>query len=191
MNLNQFMDDEDLNEFEEAWLSKDWEKVEKLLTQFNVPAENELFDIMNKITSEKVHINVTTKGAYSKFWIDNALSQHVDCMDSVYVMNLIGDKLSDQDHFNYYFHAIRQGKRFGKWAKLVEDPEQKVIIALIKKRWSINEYDAMMYEEIIRAKNQMPKTLKVLKPLATKDFVASVIKLKAEQTKVLKAIDKW
>ncbi|QPI13797.1 DNA polymerase accessory protein clamp loader subunit [Serratia phage 4S] len=192
MNLLQFLDeDEALNEFESAWLSKDWEAVDKLCEQFKEPAENELFDILNKITADKVHVNVASKESYSKFWIDNALSQHVDCIDSVYIMNLIGANMSDQDHFNYYFHSIRQGKRYGKWAKLVQDPEQQVVIALIQKRWAINQYDAMMYEEIIKAKGLMEKTLKVLKPLATKEFVASVIKQKADQTKVNKAITKW
>lgn len=192
MTLAKFFgdDEEQLNEYEIAWRSKDWDAVDKLVEQFKEPAENMLFDTMNKLTAEKVHVNVTNRD-YNKFWIDNALSQHVDCIDSVYVMNLVGSKLSDQDHFNYYFHAIRQQKRFGKWAKLVEDPEEKLILSLISKHWSINQYDAMMYRDMIISKGQMNSVLKTLKPLATKEHIASVIKTKADQTKMVKAVTKW
>lgn len=191
MTLACLGEEDTLTQDEIAWRQKDWEAVEKLANQYKETPENELFGLLNDITANKVQANLASKSSYSKFWIDNALSQHVDCMDAVYTMNLVGSKLSDQDHFNYYLHSIRQGKRFGKWAKLVEDPEEQVVLSLIAKKWSLNMYDAIMYRDTLVAKDKLQSVLKLLKPVATKEFVATVVKLKADQTKVIKAIAKW
>lgn len=64
---------------------------------------------------------------YDKYFVDNAMSQHIDTIYNAYVMNLVGGSISDQMHYNYYLNSVRKAKRFGAWAKLSEDFEEKLL----------------------------------------------------------------
>lgn len=189
--MSLFDDDEKLSEFDLAWYSKDWDAVQKLADSFKEKAENELFDIMNDITSSKNHRDLSQSDNYSKFWIDNALSQHVDCMMSVNVMNMIGAGLSDQAHFNYYLHSISQGKRYGKWAKLTEDASELLVLKVLMQYYKINSDDAVMYKTILERKNKLRDVLKKAKALVTDDFLKGVTKNAKEQKEFKKQALEW
>lgn len=192
MNLSQFLeDDEQLNEHEIAWRSADWGKVEQLTEEYKEKAENVLFELLNQLTVGKTPQNLAQCDQYLKTWIDLGLSQHADCIDSVFRMNLLGAGLSNQGHFNYYLHAISQGKRFGKWAKLTEDAQEKLVLTLIQRRWNINRSDAMMYRDNYKSKGKLPELLKSLKFMATDDFVKTITKSKPEQKQLTKFIKEW
>ncbi|QQV88916.1 DNA polymerase clamp loader subunit [Providencia phage PSTRCR_121] len=189
--MDEFFDDEDevqLNEHEMAWYSKDWTQVQRLSDTFKQEKENVLFSILDSVTSSKKDITQEQEEQYSKYWIDNALSQHIDCIVSVYRMNLIGSELSDKDHFRYYLHSLPKGKRYGKWAKFSEDTNELLILSLISKYYSINMTDAKMYMSIMKAKGILDKEFNKLKVLATDEFIKSIFKTKTEQTKVAKII---
>lgn len=189
--MSLFEDDEQLSEFDIAWYSKDWEAIQKLADSFKEKAENELFDIMNNITSGKQPRDLSQSENYSKFWIDNALSQHVDCMMAVNMMNMIGNGLSDQAHHNYYLTAISQGKRYGKWAKLTEDASELLILKVLMKYYDINSDDAVMYREILTGKNNLRAVLKKAKSLVTDDMLKSVTKNPKEQKEFKKKASEW
>lgn len=192
--LDDFFDDEDevqLNEHEIAWYSKDWDKVQQLADTFKEDKENVLFSIMDSITVNKKDITQEQLEEYSKHWIDNALSQHIDCIIPVYRMNLIGSELSEQSHFRYYMHAVSRGKRYGKWAKFTEDPVDHIILCLLSTYYKINMKDAEMYKDIMQRKNILDKELSKLKVIATDEFVRLNVKNKTEQTKVIKTIKAW
>lgn len=191
--LDQFFDEpeDELNEHEIAWLSKDWDAVQKLADQYKEKQENVLFSILDSITVNKNEMTTEQENQYSKYWIDNALSQHVDCIIPVYTMNLIGESLSDEDHFRYYKNAISSGKRYGKWAKLVDDSEDLLELSVLREHYNINIEDAIMYRTILKAKNNFGKELKRLKSIATDDFIKTVIKNKADHNKLIKKVKAW
>ena len=191
--LSQFFGEEEqqLNEHEIAWRSRDWEKVSELADSFAEKSDNALFKLMDHITVDKQRVNVEVNPAYNQRWINTALSQHADCVYSAYVMNLIGHKLPDQIHFDYLLQSIRQGKRYGKWAKLTEQLDEKVILIAIQKSYSVNIDDARFYLELANERGYMDKLLKRIKPYVTDELLAGVTKNKTEQKRLRKNIERW
>ena len=146
---------------------------------------------MNDITSNKSERNLSQSDNYSKFWIDNALSQHVDCIMAVQAMNMIGAGLSDQAHYNYYRHAISKGKRYGKWAKLTENTQEALILKVLMAYYHINMDDARMYREILENKKTLGVVLKKAKALVTDEFLKGVTKNIKEQKTFKKQALEW
>jgi len=190
MSLADFLDEEELNEHESAWRMKNWDKIDELVGSYKADKDNSLFDMLGQLNDGKQRVIVDHHGTYDKFFIDNAMSQHVDTIYPAYVMNLIGSGLSDQAHFDYYLEAVRKGKRFGAWAKLTEDGEEKVILAVLSKHYGINTRVAMEYHEELIALNLLDKWKRDNRNIA-RSLVGDVVKNKTDQKKVDKIIQKW
>lgn len=191
MEMMKLFDEEEKSEFDIAWHNRDWEALQKLSDTFKEKNENELFDIINALSSSKIYRDVSQSDSYNKFMIDTALSQHVDCMIAVNTMNMFGEGLSDQHHFNYYFHAISQGKRYGKWAKLTQNASEMFILKLLMLYYSINADDAVMYKKTLEAKGNMPAVLHNMKALVTDDFIKGIVKNVKEQKELKKLALEW
>lgn len=191
MAMSLFDDDEKQSDFDIAWMTQDWGMLSKLCEQFNEKPENEFFAILNDINTSKRARDVSVSSNYSKFMIDNMLSQHVDCIMSVNVMNLVGSSLTDQQHYNYYLNSIPHGKRFSKSTKFVEQTDTVFIIKLLMSYYGINADDAIMYKETMTLKNTLVPTLKKLKSLVTDDFLKTVTKNVKEQKDLKKQALEW
>ncbi|AJD81867.1 DNA polymerase clamp loader subunit I [Yersinia phage vB_YenM_TG1] len=191
MAMSLFDDDEKQSDFDIAWMTQDWDMLSKLCEQFNEKPENEFFAILNDINTSKRARDVSVSSNYSKFMIDNMLSQHVDCIMSVNVMNLVGSSLTDQQHYNYYLNSIPHGKRFSKSTKFVEQTDTVFIIKLLMSYYGINADDAIMYKETMTLKNTLVPTLKKLKSLVTDDFLKTVTKNVKEQKDLKKQALEW
>lgn len=187
--MSLFDDDIQLNEHQIAWKSNDWDAVQKCADQFKEKPENEFFEIIGAI-NEKKNCSIAQKD-YSKFMVENALSQFPECMPSVYAMNLIGSGLSDEAHFNYLVAAVPSGRRFGKWAKLVEDTSELLVIKLLCKRYTINSNDAMHYKSILEKNGKLKTVLKELKGMVTDEFLKEVTKNVKEQKQFKKLALEW
>lgn len=109
MSLAAFLDEDELNEHEAAWRSKDWDKIEELVKGYGKDKENTLFNILEELNSGKKPLVIAGLDTYDKYFIDNAMSQHIDTLIPAYTMNMIGSGLPDQAHFNYYLHTVRKG----------------------------------------------------------------------------------
>lgn len=190
MSLAAFLDEDELNEHEAAWRSKDWDKIEELVKGYGKDKENTLFNILEELNSGKKPLVIAGLDTYDKYFIDNAMSQHIDTLIPAYTMNMIGSGLPDQAHFNYYLHTVRKGKRFGAWAKLTEDNEMKVILHVLQKRYGVNTRIAMEYYEELNALDKLTewkrKNMKVALSVLT-----DVVKNKTDQKKVEQLIKKW
>lgn len=185
-------DDVQMNEHEIAWKSRDFDAIQALADSFKEKPENELFAILNDITFGKKERNLSQSENYSKYWIDNSLSQYVDCMIEAAKMNLIGAGLTDQQHFNYYLHSISKGKRFSKWAKAgSDDVNVSFIIKLLMKYHNINSNDAFMYLETYKAKNKLNDILRKMKGFVTDEFLKTVTKNVKEQKQFKKQALEW
>lgn len=190
MAVSLFDDDVELNEHEIAWKSRDEDKIRELADSFKEKAENELFAIMNDITFGKKQRNLAQSENYNQFWIDNSLSQHVDCIMQSAMVNCL--KLDDQSHFNYLLHAVPKGKRFGKWAKAHDYSVDIVFITkLLMKFHSINNDDAHRYLETLKLKGHLPAMLKKMKGLVTDEFLKDVTKNVKEQKDLKKKALEW
>ncbi|AHJ86897.1 clamp loader subunit [Salmonella phage STP4-a] len=187
--MSLFDDDVQFNEHQVAWYSKDWNKVQEMADTFKQKAENEFFEIIGAI-NEKKQCSIAQK-EYNKFMVENALSQHPECMTAVYTMNLIGSELSDEAHFNYMVAAVPQGRRFGKWAKLIEDTQEILILRVLMKYYTINLNDAQVYRETLERKGKLGIVLKEAKGLVTDEFLKDVTKNVKEQKQFKKQALEW
>lgn len=191
--LSEFFGEEErqLNEHEIAWRERNWEKVAELADQFSEKPDNALFKIMDNITFNKNRINADLEPAYNQRWINTALSQHADCLYGAYVMNLIGEGLPYQMHYDYLMHSVTKGKRYGKWAKLTEELDLKIVLMAISKAYTVNIDDAKFYYELANEKGYMNKLLRKVKCFVTDDLIASVTKNQTERKRLRKIIERW
>lgn len=190
MNLNFLMgDDEQLNEHEIAWRSQDWDVISKLADQFKEDAENTAFALMDDITYNKPERDVGNID-YPTWFINNALSMHVETIYQAYVMNLLSN-LDPQSHYNYLVSSVRKGKLYGKWPKLSESPEEKLHIAMIKSANNVDDKTAQMYVKILTKRNKLGEFLSAHKYLVTPAFVKTVVKTSKEQNQLLKLAKKF
>lgn len=188
--MSLFEDDDQYNEHQIAWLGKDWTKVQELSDSYKEKAENQFFTIIGSINEKQEHLNISTMD-YSKFMVENALSQHPDCMPSVYVMNLVGQGLSDQAHYNYMMASVPRGRRYGKWAKLTENIQDALILQVIMTYYKVNAIDARMYRETLEAKNKLKPALKKMKGLVTDELLKTITKNLKEQKTLKKTALEW
>lgn len=188
--MSLFEDDDQYNEHQIAWLGKDWTKVQELSDSYKEKAENQFFTIIGSINEKQEHLNISTMD-YSKFMVENALSQHADCMPAVYVMNLVGQGLSDQAHYNYMMASVPRGRRYGKWAKLTENTLDALILQVIMTYYKVNAIDARMYRETLEAKNKLKPALKKMKGLVTDELVKTITKNVKEQKTLKKTALEW
>ena len=172
-------DDEDkvnLNEHQIAWMQSDWDKVKELADSYKEKPENELFKVLNNINYGKNELNVDNISNYSKFMIDSMLSHHVDCIQTVYMSNMVLSGLSDQAHHNYLLHLIPRGRRFSKSTKLDEPLKDKYILKLLMAYYKVNAYTAYNYKQLLLNKGKLDEFLKTAKALATDEFIKSITK---------------
>ena len=165
-----FSGEKKLDEHSVAWFSKDWETEQKLADSYKEPAEKTLFKTIENITYTKKPEMVDVDGEYSKFMIDNALSQYVDCISYVNVMNLFGAGLTDQMHHDYYLLSISKEKRFTKWATYKEDLKNLFILKIIMKRNNVSQETARMYMNILSEKGTLNSFLLKNKFMITDEF---------------------
>lgn len=190
MNLNFLMgDDEQLNEHEIAWMSKDWDAVAKLADSFKENAENTAFAIMDDITYNKVE-RVVSNSDYPAWFVNNALSMHAETLYPAYVMNLLSS-LPAQAQYNYLLASIRKGKIYGKWPKLEESMEEKLHIAMIKKANNVDDHTASMYLKILKKRDKLDMFLSQHKFMVTPAFVKTVAKTSKDQNQLLKLAKKF
>lgn len=190
MNLNDFMGGgEDLNPHQIAWLQKDWDAVDKLADEFKEDQENFMFSVLDALTNTKIRPDLTNK-EYDAHFANNAMSQHVDCLYSAYVLNMLHE-LPAQAQADYYLATIRAGKRYGKWAKVHDNLEEKLQIMIIQKYYSVNAEVAKMYRALMINKDKLNDFLRVAKGICTDKFIASVTSVKKDQNALKKLIDKY
>lgn len=186
-----FGEEESLDKHTVAWLSKDWDAVQKLADEFRESSESELFKIIDNITLDKKDILVGIDGDYSKYMVDTALSQHVDCISYVNAMNILGGGLSDQMHHDYYKLTIPKEKRYGKWASYKEDIRELLVTCLIKKVYNTNEETAKMYKNILTEKGKLKAFLSKNRFMITDDFYKSITKNNKDKNILKKIVEEW
>lgn len=180
-------DEEVTNPHTIAWQQKDWDAVKKLSEEFAEKPENELFVVLNAINQSKERLDVNTFENYSKFTIDRMLSKHIECLDSVYIANMILSGLDDQHHFDYLRLTIPRGKRYSKNVKIDESFKDKYILKLIMAFYKVNHEHAFEYKAMLTHKGKLQEFLKDAKSLATDSFLKEITK-NPKEIKVLKLL---
>lgn len=171
-----FDDDEKLNEHEQAWFARDWEAVKKIADGYKEKPESLLFKVLDNINSKKQEIDTADLEGYSKFMIDKMLGQHLDCLQSVFIANMIMSGMSDRHHHNYLMLSVPQGRRFSKNVKLDESFKDKYVIQLLMKYYKVNAFTAFEYRELLIRKGKLDTVLREAKALATDEFLKTITK---------------
>lgn len=174
-----------------AWFSKDYEAVQKLADSYKETTERTLFKIVENLSHKKEPYVVDVDGDYSKFMIDNALSQYVDCLPYVNMMNLFGSGLSDQIHHDYYMLALPKEKRFSKWATYKEEVEDKMIHSLISKHQEVDYDTAKMYRGILEGKGKLKPYLNSIRFMVNDEFIKSVSKTNKDKKLMMEIVEGW
>ncbi|QQO96298.1 sliding clamp loader small subunit [Acinetobacter phage Minot] len=172
-----FGDDEEiLNPHQIAWSNRDWDAVKKLIEEYKEKPENEFFLVLNNINVDKRELDVSHIESYSKFAIDNMLSQHIECISTVYNANMFMTGLPDQAHYNYLTQLIPRGRRFSKALKLDEGIKDQYIIKLLSAYYKVNPQVAYDYKVLLTRKGKLDEVLSTAKFLATDEFLKSITK---------------
>ncbi|ADI96336.1 gp62 clamp loader subunit [Acinetobacter phage Ac42] len=176
MSLDFLMGDDvgpALNEYQIAWFNQDWDEVKRLTDTFDDSKPNPLFDSLNNINTGKQH-KVAPDG-YSKFMIDDMLSQHVDSLQAAYMANLTMGGMPDQVHYQYMIDSVPYGKRFTKSSKLGIDYVEEFYLAVIGKRFNISRVESIMYKQILTAKGTLSDVVKTA-GFVSDDFLKTITK---------------
>lgn len=188
-------EEQQFNEHELAWKNKDWDSVKKLADTFKQDANSEFFDILNRINQNKVRINTEACENYSAFGINSYFAGHTDCIYHAYVMNLLGDAISDQMHFDYMMESVYQKKRYGG-TKAVTDAidvmSEKTFIRCVGKYYQVSEKRASEYVTMF-TEEQHKHMKKILRVTATEAVVleANPQAKKGDIAKVMRVIEDW
>lgn len=190
MNLNDLMGGgEELNPHQIAWMQQDWKAVDALADEFKEDSENFMFKVLDDLCVTKNRPYVANR-EYDTRFANNAMSQHVDCLYPAYILNMLHE-LPAQAQADYYLATVRAGKRYGKWAKVHDDIEEKMQLMLIQKYYSVNLTVAKLYRDLMLNKDNLKDFLKVAKGICTDKFIASVTSVKKDQNALKKLIDKY
>ena len=102
-----------------------------------------LFDFVNDLSSTKKYIYCEdTDGVYNQFMINKAFSQHMDTILLASEMNRRSG-LTNEMHHDFLFYSINRGKRYGKWAKKVEDNPE--LVKHVQNSYNIGSERAIEY----------------------------------------------
>lgn len=175
-----FLLENNLNEHQQAWFSKNWEAVQKLANEYKETPELASLGALKQITYGKKHL-IAPEG-YSKFYIDGILSNFGDSVYAAYISQMFLWELPDQMHFNYMLEAVPQGKKFVKYPK-AEGLDELFYTLLIAEYYKINQDDAEMYKALLRNKGKFELIISKLKFLVD-TVVPKVTKSKQEQKRL-------
>lgn len=186
-------EDEQLNEHEIAWKTRDFDKVKELAKEFKEPKEQALFDILNNVTLKTGHRSVDSFSDYSQFALNNALSQHIPMMGFAYELNQMNGHISDQQHYDYMYYGIRKTSLPRvKFANVHDDWTERLFEKLVAKYYQVNATRAREYISGFSGE-QLEVMRSVLRPMVTGDHdeVMKFIPTKVERTRVFNEVKKW
>ncbi len=87
-----------------------------------------IFDIVNSIFN-KTYLNDLSD--YNPHIINKALAQYPDTILFSNEMNM-NHAIDDRWQYDYFYHAIRKGKRWTKWYKPGDDTDLKAVMIYFK-----------------------------------------------------------
>lgn len=188
-----------INEHEVAWKGRDWGAVKKLADSFKTESANEFYDILNRINTNKSRVSVDTYENYNQYNVNSSLSRHIDCVTHAYHMNLLGDELSDQMHFDYLLHSVRPANRYGGVKDIADPIEEmchKVFMKCIGIMFKVDVDRAAEYFETMTIKEETDR-ISILRKMSVKIATEALVKevcpyaKKGDITKALRAINEW
>lgn len=193
MDLSFLSDDfEPLNEHQIAWLERDWDKIKELSKQFKKPDEQALFDILNNVTQKTGYLSAAHFESYNQYAINHALSQHPSMLGYAYELNLMDGTITDEQHYDYLYHTVRQCKLPRvKFAKVSDDWEQRVFERLVARYYEVSVSRAIEYIDEFN-QDQITRLKKIFKgSTSDNDPALLVVPTKVERERVFKIIRDW
>lgn len=109
-----------------------------------------LMDFLNSVGVSGDRIDFEEEGvekAYSPFAVNNGLAQHLDTVLFAEEMNR-RPWLSKEAQYTFFLKSVVKKKRYGKWAKVANLPEQKDVDALIE-LYQVNQDRAIGYLKLL------------------------------------------
>ena len=186
-------EDEQLNEHQIAWMTRDYKEIKKLSKQFKKPKEQALFEILQNATLKQGHRKVESFSDYSQFALNNALSQHVPMAGYAYELNLMNGYISDQMHYDYMYFAIRKAALPRvSFAKISDDWLSRLFEVLVAKYYQVNTTKARAY--ITSFSDEQIGILQCIVKSTVTDENSEELKFiptKAERLRVYRTVNDW
>lgn len=104
------------------------------------------FDIVNHL-NEKTNVELDLAD-YNTWMVNMALANHMQTIMFANEMNRLYD-LPKNVQYDFYYHGIPKGKRFGKWAK--KDKTNDDLISLVQAMFQLNIQRAQQYLALMSA----------------------------------------
>lgn len=102
------------------------------------------FDIVNHL-NEKTNIEMDPSD-YAPWMINLALANHLQTILFANEMNRLYD-LPKEVQYDFYFHGIPKGKRFGKWPK--REKYDTELVSIVQERFALNILRAQQYISLL------------------------------------------
>lgn len=108
------------------------------------------FDFLNSLYMKDYIMNEDVKSQYQQFMVNRGMSNGLDTLVHAYIMDQAGSRLSPEMHYDYYYHAIRKGKRYNSWAKEPKYDYVDVVMAVyeLSKQKAIDVMKRLSMEEL-------------------------------------------
>lgn len=108
-----------------------------------------LFDFLKAVNESGGDRNILDSEeaykAYSPFMVGRGVAQSLNTVMLAQELNKC--VVTDKDmHFDFLFHSIKKQKRYAKWARKEDKPED---LELIKQVYQVNEDRALSYLELL------------------------------------------
>jgi len=127
-------------------------------SKFEVKADNELFYILDKITVRRDRNFDVSTVKYNKFIIEEMLSRSSDCLHVVMTLNVIGEGLTNQQHYDYLVRNIPVGRkkyRDGTKEYMRGDAREAVVRLLIMYVYTCNYDLSLEYYNILKVRKRI------------------------------------
>lgn len=114
-------------------------------SEVNEEKKIDVWSFVNDISYNKQNImDEDNKSEYQPWIVNLALSQYIDCIDAVMVMNMC-HSLPPELQYSYYINTIRPRKRFTQWGK--KDKNKEANLNVIREYYG---YSIPKAEEALR-----------------------------------------
>lgn len=155
---SMFMGEAVESDLARALRTNDKKYIDNYTKQFENKRENDLFLILDNITVKRNMEFDVSSVKYNKYIIDDMLSRSNDCLGHVFLMNLIGEGLTDQQHYDYLVRTCPVGRKNyadGTKVYLREDAHESLVKIILCHVYQCNMDVAKDYLDVLVARDKV------------------------------------
>lgn len=153
-----------------ALKNNDEKFIDEYLKQYDTKKDSDLFKVLDQLTITRNLDFDVQDVKYNKYIINDMLSRSFDSIGHVFIMNLISDGLSDQQHYDYLVRNIPGGRKNytdGTRKYMNENAYDSLVKILICHVYKCRVDIADDYYDVLKARNKVDEFINQYKGFLT------------------------